>query len=602
MFRALFLSTLTCAAIGAAGQTDSLIRVLNDLPDDSNKVAAMGQAARELILRDTDRSILIGGTGLALAQHLGLRYHQATAHNLLGVGHNLQGDRNAALEHFLGALEISESLGKKALTANVRSNLARLYLDDRRLDLAEAEYRRAMREFRDLDEPIWEAGMVQGLADVYRQMDRRDSAQILFGKAADMLVQLQRPLHAALARHDQAVHTDGPGEDSLSLARHRQAWALLQEAENGQSAFTRMTILRGLGGALLRNGLDDEAEGILREALALATSAGQRQGRHDLHLLLAGVLERRGGADSALHHLRQYVALHDSMVTAERARAIIELQERYESERKDIALAHQRMLLERRTRSMYLLTGGIILMAISLLLLWRAWRAKQRTAAALRKALDERQLLLREIHHRVKNNLQMVGGLLRMQGRHIRDPMAREAVRDSQDRVRSMALIHQDLYLEDDPRGIQMVPYVEKLVHGLLKSHAVGTERIQLELTVDPVRLDVDVAMPIGLILNELIVNALKHAFPQGRTGRLRVMLKHQAEELVLEVSDNGVGHAAGTGMESGTPGFGLGMLRTFADKLGARYEMNGHPGTTVRMFIRDHKAPIEPALSVSQR
>jgi two-component system, sensor histidine kinase PdtaS len=514
-----------------------------------------------------------------------MRHHVATAHNRIGIGYNLQGERSKALPHFLRALEITEALGKQEQAANVRSNIARLHLDEGRLDMAEAEYRRSMEVFRDLGNAAWEAGMMQGLADVYRNMGERDSALVLFGRAADILSEIDQPLHAAIARHDQALYTDGPGEDSLALARHREAVALMGD---GGNATTRITLLGGLGKALTRHGKYGEAEPILREVLRLAQEAGQLQSQHDMHRILSHAMEQRGEPDKALFHMRQYVSLHDSLVSIERARSMVEAQERYESDRKDVALAHNRALLERRARSIRLLVAGSALLILSLVLLWRALRTKRRLATALQHALDERGMLLREIHHRVKNNLQMVGGLLRMQGRHIADPTARDAIRDSQDRVRSMALIHQDLYFEEDPRGIDMAAYVEKLAHGLQKGHGVAPGRIALHLDVDPLRLDVDTAMPIGLILNELIVNALKHAFPMDREGNLHVVLRRMGEELLLEVTDDGVGHGSRDNRDDKVPGFGLGMLRTFADKLDARYEMNGQRGTSVRMHIRN--------------
>jgi two-component sensor histidine kinase len=192
---------------------------------------------------------------------------------------------------------------------------------------------------------------------------------------------------------------------------------------------------------------------------------------------------------------------------------------------------------------------------------------------------------LREVHHRVKNNLQIVGSLLRMQGRNIQDPAAREAVRDSQDRVRSMALIHQDLYQEDDPRGIDMAGYVGKLARGLLQSHGIDPERITVQVDVPPLRLDVDTAIPIGLILNELILNALKHAFAEGRQGTIRVGLHLHADGLHLRVADDGVGMSG-----DGAVGFGTGMLRTFAEKLQAEHALDGANGTTVHMRIRNYK------------
>lgn len=578
---------LLLVAYCAQASSDSLLRALPHMAEDKAKVEALAEVSRVMLLERTDTAIVLAEQALALAMKLEWPEQVAASHNRLGIGYNLKGDRSKALPHFLRALEIMLELGDRESAANVRSNLARLYLDEKQLDLAEVEYRQAMAEFRELGQPIWEAGMMQGLADVYRNMGLRDSALVLFGNAADMLSGLEQPVHAALAKHNQALYTDAPGEEALALERHREALRILGDASG---TFARMTILTGLGKALVRQQQDEEAGRILEEALIMADNTGKLQAQHELHHLLAGIHERQGNGGEALRHLRRYVLLHDSIVSVERARSIVEVQQRYESERKDLELAHQKVLLERNTRNLYLLASGVFLLCLALLVIWRALREKRRTALALQGTLHERELLLQEIHHRVKNNLQMVGSLLRMQGRSITDPLARQAVRDSQDRVRSMALIHQDLYGEGHTQGIDMGGYVERLANGLLRSHGFDDGRVSLHVDVPPLRLDVDTAVPIGLILNELIVNALKHAFPNGRQGTLRVSLHRQVDGLHLEVSDDGVGLTVQAVNEEGGGGFGLGMLRTFAEKLQAEHETIGEGGTTVRMRIKAYR------------
>ncbi len=592
--KALCALCLCCFALISQGQWDSLLQVLQDKPEDSIRMDVLDQLGQQALHTRPDTTIVFAEEGAQLAARSGSIRQQARFENMIGIAHTLKGQRREALPRFLKALSLYERMNMPDAVANVRSNVARLHLDEGHLEMAEAEYRTAIKEFNALGNTAWEAGMMQGLADVYRNKGMRDSARVLFGRAADVLSGIDQALHAALARNNEALYTDAPGEEALALERHREARALLGD---GGGSTARVAILGGLAKSLVHNGLDDEAAPLAHEVLRLAQAAGLAKGRHDMHQLLAGIMERRGRDDSALWHLNRYVALHDSLVNEERSRTIVEMQERYDSERKDAELAHNRVLLERRERSIRMLAAGAVALSILLIVLWRLLVTRRRMSDALRAgntrleaALTEREMLLREIHHRVKNNLQMVGGLLRMQGRHINDPAAREAVRDSQDRVRSMALIHQDLYLEDDPRGIDMAPYVEKLAHGLLKSHGMAPERIDLHLDVTEIRLDVDTAIPIGLILNELIVNALKHAFPDGRSGNLNVALREEDGILLLVVADDGVGHDPDAQKRSSAPGFGLGMLHTFAEKLQAHYAMNGHPGTEVRMHIRNFK------------
>jgi PAS domain S-box-containing protein len=160
----------------------------------------------------------------------------------------------------------------------------------------------------------------------------------------------------------------------------------------------------------------------------------------------------------------------------------------------------------------------------------------------LRRSLQEKEVLLKEIHHRVKNNLQVVSSLLNLQLPLISDPRAHELFKESQDRVRSIALFHEKLYQSKDLARVDLAEYVKGLCGSLFAAYGVDTQRIGLRLEVEDVPLAVDAASSCGLIVNELVSNALKHAFPGGRSGEVRVRLGGTPQALTLEVSDDGVG------------------------------------------------------------
>jgi PAS domain S-box-containing protein len=166
-----------------------------------------------------------------------------------------------------------------------------------------------------------------------------------------------------------------------------------------------------------------------------------------------------------------------------------------------------------------------------------------RTEQALSSALATKELLLKEVHHRVKNNLQIISSLLTMQADSLRDPAAVRALQDSQERVQSMALIHERLNRDDEPDRLDFGEYVETLARDLFYSYGVDTERIRLRFELEPVLLGLNQAIPCGLVLNELLTNSLKYAFPDDRAGEIVVSLSCGDDEQVrLCVADNGVG------------------------------------------------------------
>jgi PAS domain S-box-containing protein len=161
----------------------------------------------------------------------------------------------------------------------------------------------------------------------------------------------------------------------------------------------------------------------------------------------------------------------------------------------------------------------------------------------IRTALKEKDILLGEIHHRVKNNLQVINSLLDLQSARVTDPAAQDLLRDSQNRVHSMALIHQTLYGSKDFARVDFAMFIDTLLPPLIESYGVDSDRIAISIDVEPVWLPIDVAVPCGLVLNELITNAFKHAFRNRDRGEIRVALTRQPiNEALLSVSDNGVG------------------------------------------------------------
>jgi len=184
-------------------------------------------------------------------------------------------------------------------------------------------------------------------------------------------------------------------------------------------------------------------------------------------------------------------------------------------------------------------------------------------------ALTEKEILLKEIHHRVKNNLQVISSLLSIQSRSISDVKAKEAILEGRSKVHSMSLIHQNLYQKDNLTGIQMNDYLPQLSNNLFDTYDINGDQIEIKTDVTPINLDVETVIPIGLIVNELITNCLKYAFFNGRKGTVEVKLKKQNDQLILEVLDNGIGLDIDE-LTKKKESFGHSLIRAFRNKLGA--------------------------------
>ena len=209
----------------------------------------------------------------------------------------------------------------------------------------------------------------------------------------------------------------------------------------------------------------------------------------------------------------------------------------------------------------------------------------KRAEEVVRASLREKEALLKEIHHRVKNNLQVTSSLLRLQADRIEDESARNALREGQARIRSMALVHELLYRSRDLSTVDLGEYMRDLIRQLLRSHAVKPSQLRVETKLVPVPLPIDVAVPCGLILNELVSNSLKHAFPDGRRGTIQVELESGPEFDDLIVRDDGVGLPADVDFHSGST-LGMQLIQTLADQIDGKLEVRSHGGTEVRLRI----------------
>ncbi|HEY7338712.1 MAG TPA: histidine kinase dimerization/phosphoacceptor domain -containing protein [Bryobacteraceae bacterium] len=166
---------------------------------------------------------------------------------------------------------------------------------------------------------------------------------------------------------------------------------------------------------------------------------------------------------------------------------------------------------------------------------------EEKSAAGLRGRLQEQEALLGEVHHRVKNNLQVVSSLLNLQANQLGDPIAREMFEATQSRIRSMALVHEQLYKSGNFSAIDFQTYLRVLAADLLNSYRSDTDSVNVRVTADRVRLNLETAIPCGMIVNELVANSLKHAFPERSEGEIRIGFRAGAGEYTLTVDDDGV-------------------------------------------------------------
>jgi PAS domain S-box-containing protein len=213
---------------------------------------------------------------------------------------------------------------------------------------------------------------------------------------------------------------------------------------------------------------------------------------------------------------------------------------------------------------------------------------KKRAEEQIQASLREKEVLLREIHHRVKNNLQVIYSLLRLQSKLVTDPKASALFKDSQARVKAMALVHETLWQSKNLSRIDMSEYSRTLTRRLFESYGISSDTLGLNLNIAPVSFSMETAVSCGQLINELVSNCLKHAFPNGRTGDVTVeLLSNGNDTYLLTVSDNGVGLPPD--FEVGkAESLGWQLVPMLVEQLNGTFELQESAGTTVRLTISE--------------
>lgn len=321
--------------------------------------------------------------------------------------------------------------------------------------------------------------------------------------------------------------------------------------------------------------------------------------RREMHWVRYQVDSAAGKYQSALGHYRQYTLLNDSLFTVAKARQFYQLQVQNETEKKELTIKQrdeqingmqqierlQRTNLQQATttRNISIIATGVFL--VLALLFYRQYRQKQQANNLvttkndqLQHLVNEKEWLLREVHHRVKNNLQTIICLLESQAIYLQDDALR-AIESSQHRIYAMSLIHQKLYQVENVKTIDMSKYLPEFVWYLRQSFG-DNNNIRYQLTVEDISLDVAAAIPIALIVNEAVTNAIKYAFPRGKKGTIDISMRRNGEEIELLVADDGVG--IDQQMAGQTNSLGMELMNGLTREIRGDIRIEANNGTSV--------------------
>lgn len=475
----------------------------------------------------------------------------ARTYNNLGSCYQVRNDTKTSTEYFEKALVIYREIRDTFWIANVNSNLGLQFLNDGFLEKAEPHFNEAVEIYDLIGNTIFKGITLLNRGNLRIEQEAYYDAVSDYRLSRSLIPEQVSPIiNAALKA--------GEGTAYNRLKKYNAALPLLLKS--------------------------------LEEAKSINHAGQMRESSREL----ADLYKSTGNYKESLVHFEAYTEIKDSMFTLEQDGKLADALARYESEKKEaeIVLLNskneiQKTKLEARNKQLLIVGFSAIVLLGLLFLAGFLYKKNRKQKDIISEALEDKDTLLKEIHHRVKNNLQVISALLTLQSKHVKDDQAVLALQEGQGRVQSMALIHQDLYQHDNLKGVNTKQYFEKLIKNLVQTYDSDDKEIEVAFDIASIILDVDSMIPLGLVVNELTSNALKHGLKNKQSGKILIELSEEADELHLKIKDNGEGANLD---DIQNTSFGYSLIRSFARRLDADLNIKNEEGLSVTMRIRNFK------------
>lgn len=541
-----------------------------------------------------DSAIMTYQKSADLATQLDQKEAYIDAIHGIGMALSAQGKLAQAEEQLLEALAYYEQNGLLEKQADAYSNIGVVLHKSRDLKGAKALYKKASSIY-----PGVHYDALSHLAVAYENENSLDSAIIIYDSLSAVYSQSNNVRKLFNVYSNMAIVYEKQGKGAEMIQYYTASVKLAKQLD----------YVKGLAGvyhnlvrAYFMLGNATSSQAYLDSAYQAATESKDLEIFTKLKGDEAYIAQLNKDYKKAALLYEEFFVLKDSLNAQKQSETVQELNIKYETaankqriaelqlEQKDAALS-----LARANNQRNLFISGFAILLIIAGFLFYQYRTKKRTSDILSakneqisEALAEREILLKEIHHRVKNNLQVISSLLYLQAESLEDQVAIDAVRQGQHRVEAMGLIHQRLYSADDVRGVDIQGYFEQLCQEVIVVFGGENSEIDYHIETNQLRLDIDTVIPLGLIVNELITNAIKYAFQGSNQGKISINVNQENEKLMVIVKDNGVGMTEASLKKANS--FGWKMMRSLSRKLEAQINIKNESGTTVELIATRYK------------
>lgn len=429
---------------------------------------------------------------------------------------------------------------------------------------------------------------LRDLSGIANRSDLMDSAFVLYQKGIRLIEETGEAKEdlGKLYNNTAQVYNEHFKDYPMALSFLKKA-IVFNTARNNQNS---LTYNYDVTSYVYQNmGNFDSANHYGHKMLALSKQLKTPYRIVNAYLVLTNANKKANRNDSALYYYEKSVALADSMNNLERSGQITEMQTKYETDKKEVEIASLNSVNKIRSQRLWIAAGIAALFAVAVLFFVAQNRRLQKQKKQITAQSNRLQWMMKELHHRVKNNLQIVSSLLNLQTYRLKDEESISAIKESQLRVQAMSLIHQRLYQVDDVSLVNFKLYLDDLVDTLMRSFGFNSTDFDLQINVEKEFLDVDIVMPMGLLVNEILTNSFKYAYKEVKHPSLHISLVSVNQQLHLEIKDNGPGLKRDAA-EPSKPGFGKKLIDALSKQLKAVYSVDNTSGTAYHFNIPLHE------------
>ncbi|WP_422104451.1 tetratricopeptide repeat-containing sensor histidine kinase [Winogradskyella sp.] len=527
-----------------------------------------------------DSSLFFAEQALAIAREINDANLQADALQEISHVEYRLGNNSKSLDASLRALRIYDSLGLTELKAAIYGQLANNSLTDKDYNSA-ITYLKNAEHIYTISDKRGNLILTQlNLGEAYRLEGQLDSAAIYF----------KETLEKNKTKNNNIVQGYSLGNLGMVLRAQESfdvaEWHLVEAIailEPLGDAYSTSVYLTELGRIYWKTSQWNLAEAKLLSAYHMANEAGLKEQIRDFSRTLTDFYKERQQYDKALDYLEINRIYQDSLVNKASIQQIEQLKANYEIGKRESEISLLNTVTTNQRNQMILLGIGVLFISVLALMLFRGNRAikkvNERIAnqnIIIEKREQEKALLLKELNHRVKNNLQMISSLLSLQSHELSGHPAQEALLAGKHRVEALSLVHRKLYQEGAETKIALKEYIEELVLGLFYGYNVP---FKPKLSIDNSSISIDKAIPLALIINEIVVNSLKYAYADIKAPSLEITVKEVAQhQLELDISDNGIGFTEKEGDKKNS--FGLKLIHSLIGQLDGHIERLKTNGT----------------------